>query len=146
MEHKELMYEEACRIPFIISQPGSASKGKVDSEHLISNGLDLLPTLCDYAGIEVPKDLKGLSVRSLVEGESDINGRKALPIEGEYGRAIVTGRYKYVFYDKGENGEQLYDLEKDPGEMRNWAKNQSHSQVLKEHREIYRNVIEYSEK
>ena len=33
--------------------------------HLVSNGLDLLPTLCDYAGIEAPEGLHGRSLRPL---------------------------------------------------------------------------------
>jgi len=45
------------------------SAGKVDREHLVSNGLDLMPTVCDFAGVVPPADLPGRSLRRLAEGE-----------------------------------------------------------------------------
>ena len=68
MEHKEILYEEAIRVPFIVSWPGVTKAGAVDREHLVSNGLDLTPTLCDYAGIPKPASLHGLSVRAAGRG------------------------------------------------------------------------------
>ena len=66
LEHKSVLYEEAVRIPFIMSYRGVIPEGVLDNTHLISNGLDLLPTLCDYAGIRIPDRLPGLSVRLLI--------------------------------------------------------------------------------
>ena len=40
--------------------------GVVDETHLVS-GLDFFPTFCDYAEIDPPKGLKGLSLRPLLE-------------------------------------------------------------------------------
>ena len=130
MEHKTALYEEAARIPLIVSQPGVTPAGLVDDAHLVSNGLDLLPTLCDYAGIEVPKDLKGRSFRPLAEGRAAPDWRAELPIESEIGRCLVTSRYKYVLYDEGASREQLMDLEKDPYETRNAAKDLGNGEVL----------------
>jgi arylsulfatase A-like enzyme len=104
--------------------------GLVDNTHLVSNGLDLIPTLCDYAGIEPPADLKGKSFRELAEGDSPESWRDHLWIESEFGYMIHSGRYKYMLYDSGENQEQLMDLEKDPGEMRSFAADPDYQEIL----------------
>lgn len=120
MEHKTAFYEEASRIPLLVAAPGMQHVGLVDT-HLVSNGLDLLPTLCDYAGAASPEDVQGFSLHPLIEGQTVENWRTALPVESEIGRMIVTERYKYMLYDEGANREQLIDLLTDPGEMRNAA-------------------------
>ncbi len=143
MEHKTAFYEEACRIPLIVSQPGTTSAGTVDETHLVSNGLDLIPTLCDYAGIkspaglEPPLDLRGRSFRPLAQGLQPTEWREVLPIEGEFGRALVTDRYKYALYDRGEHREQLMDLEARPLEMRNAAHDADKQTVLDQLRAAY---------
>lgn len=120
MEHKTVFYEEAARIPLILAWPGVTVARGVDA-HLVSNGLDLLPTLCDYAGAETPADVAGVSLRPLAEGNPPQSWRAALPVESEIGRMIVTDRYKYMMYDEGMHREQLIDLVADPGETRNAA-------------------------
>ena len=152
MEHKTALYEEACRVPLIISQPGMTSPpvavrlvggnaersaGAVDRTHLVSNGLDLFPTLCDYAGIVVPEELAGLSLRRLAEGHRPASWRDSLPVESEIGRMIVTERYKYVLYDEGEGREQLMDLWEDLGEMRNAAQDAEKAEVLRNLRRLF---------
>ena len=118
LEHKSSFYEEAVRVPLIISQPGAAAAGRVD-EHLASNGLDVLPTICDYAGIEPPSGLRGTSLRGLAEGADAATWREHLPIECSIGRMIMTPRFKHMLYDSGARREQLVDRDADPGEMRN---------------------------
>lgn len=120
MEHKTAFYEEAARVPLIIAWPGVTPAGAVDA-HLVSNGLDLLPTFCDFGGAETPKDIAGLSLRPLAEGKFPPAWRTALPVESEMGRMIVTERYKYMLHDEGLHREQLIDLVADPGETRNAA-------------------------
>ncbi len=137
MEHKTAFYEEACRVPLIVSWPGVTPAGAVDDVHLISNGLDLFPTLCDYAGIAPPEDLQGMSFRPLAEGRTPRSWRTYLPVESEIGRMVITGRYKYMLYDRGENREQLIDLRRDPGEMRNAARDPGYRDVLDEHRALF---------
>jgi len=136
MEHKTAFYEEPCRIPLIVSQPGTTAGGLVNNTHLVSNGLDLVPTLCDYAGIEVPTDLKGLSFRPLAEDRGRPDWRTRLPIESQLGQAVVTDRYKYILYDEGEGREQLMDLQEDPFETRNAARDPDKQQVLDECRKL----------
>ena len=120
LEHKDAPYEEACRVPLIIVDLRLAQPGVVDSGHLVSNGLDLIPTLCDYAGFTHPDStLEGHSLRPLTEGENPEDWRITVPVESEFGRAIITADFKYVEYFEGARCEQLYDLKNDPGETRN---------------------------
>ncbi len=118
MEHKSTFYDEACRIPLIIRAP-AGMKGGIDDTHLVSNGLDLLPTFCDWAGMPVPVEMAGRSLRGLVEHAAPQAWRDAVPVESAIGRAIVTRRFKYARYDTGSNREQLMDLVSDPWERRN---------------------------
>ncbi len=121
LEHKSILYEEAVRIPLLARYPGHIPAGRVDTAHLVSNGLDLIPTVCDYAGIPAPEGRLGRSLRPLLEGREPPDRRRELYIEGEVGFGIVTDRFKYVLNDGGRepNDEQLYDRVLDPGETRN---------------------------
>jgi arylsulfatase A-like enzyme len=60
---KKMYYEEAAAVPMIVSWKGVTPAGRIDREHLVS-ALDVLPTICDYAGIEGPAVMRGRSMRS----------------------------------------------------------------------------------
>ena len=136
LEHKSILYEEAARIPFIMSHKNHIPKGKVDDTHLVSNGLDLICTLCDYAGIEAPKGLAGASLRPLAEVKKVSDWRDSIVVESQNGRMLRTDRYKYCIYDSGANREQLIDLKNDPGEMKNLAGDAAFKGVLDKHRKL----------
>lgn len=142
LEHKCVLYEEATRIPFIVSFKGVTKPGLVDKEHLVSNGLNLTPTLCDYAGIALPSGLPGRSVRPLAEGRKPRSWRDQLVVESEIGRSLRSLRYKYSIYDSGKHREQLIDLDKDPGEMKNLAENPTYQAALEQHRQMLRQWVE----
>ena len=116
LEHKTVFYREAVRIPFIFAGKGIIS-GQADN-HLVSNGLDLFPTLCDLAGIEPPDGLEGRSLKPLLTGKSSKNWREYLFAENQIGFMVTDGRYKYRWYD-GTDEEMFTDLINDPGEMIN---------------------------
>jgi arylsulfatase A-like enzyme len=142
MEHKSVLYEEAVRIPFIMSYKGRIPAGVIDNTHLVSNGLDLLPTLCDYASIRTPEGLPGRSLRPLAEGKYAGQWRNFVVTESQNGRMLRTKRYKYCIYDSGSRREQLIDLENDPGEMKNLAESEDYKNVLDEHRRLLRARVE----
>jgi arylsulfatase A-like enzyme len=133
-EHKSLPYEEAARVPLIVSWPGQAPAGQVDRNHLVSSSVDLLPTLCDFAGIEAPPGLPGRSYRPIVAGKRPAGWREDLLIEFTGGKCIRSRRYKYSAWDSGEPRELLIDMEKDPGEMRNLAPDPAAAGILTDHR------------
>ena len=142
MEHKSVLYEESVRVPFIMSYAAKIPAGVIDDTHLVSNGLDLLPTLCDYAGIETPKGLPGRSLRPLAEGKEAEEWRDFVVAESQNGRMLRTKRYKYCIYDFGSRLEQLIDMENDPGEMKNLAEVEGFKDVLEKHRWLLRDWVE----
>ena len=148
MFQKFTLYEESVRVPFIVACLGEGipvEKDRFDETHFIS-GVDLFPTVCDYAGIDVPEGVQGLSACSLAEGK-DVPWRDYAYIESNYwGRAIVTDRYKYVteykpkavedFQPPGPDTDQLglaqlFDRQNDPGETENLVGNPIYDEVVK---------------
>ena len=147
MFQKFTLYEESVKVPFIVACLGEeipVEKNRFDETHFVS-GVDLLPTVCDYAGIDTPERVQGLSVRPLAEGKN-VPWRDYVYIESNYwGRAIVTERYKYVteykpkavedFCPPGPDPEQLglaqlFDRYDDPGETNNLTENAAYDKVI----------------
>jgi arylsulfatase A-like enzyme len=122
---KRFMYEESFRTPLLVRYPKEIKPGtKIDK--LVQN-LDYAPTLLDYAGIEIPEEMQGESFRKLVAGKTD-KWRDAVyytyyeypavhMVKRHYG--VATERYKlmHFYYDIDE--WEMYDLQKDPMEMKN---------------------------
>ena len=137
---KSILYEEVVRVPLIVRPPGGQA-GRVNRTHLTSTGLDIFPTICDYAGVGPPANLQGRSLRPLVDGRDPEDWRDAVFVETVLngyggGRAVRTDRYKYIVYDRGRYPEQLFDMKTDPGEMVNLAVESRHREVLQEHRRL----------
>ena len=132
MVHKGVFYEESSRVPFIIAGPGV--KQGIDREHLVSSSVDLIPTFCDFAGVEIPDGVQGLSLKPIACGESSENWREYVISENGRGRMVRSARYKYNLYRGGEPREMLIDLEKDPGEMKNLAMIEEYRDVMEAHR------------
>lgn len=143
---KTVFYEESVRVPFIVSAPGV--KRALTSDRFVQTGPDLIPTLCDFAGIPKPPALPGLSLRATALGETEPDPRRyvvasnhfmeGIPILGIWrkpaGRMLRSERYKYCVYDQGHDRESLYDLDKDPGELTNLAGVSADQTILNEHR------------
>mgnify|MGYP001600264770 CR=1 FL=1 len=136
LEQKSMPYEECVRVPFIVSGRGVTRGGAVDREHLVSSGLDLIPTLCDYAGVQLPGQSLGKSVRRLAEGATSEDWRTHLVVENQQFRMLHLGRTKYVAYDHGRRREHYMDLEKDPGETRNFAGDAAYEAQVREGRRL----------
>ncbi|MHC4557900.1 MAG: sulfatase family protein [Planctomycetota bacterium] len=137
LEHKSMPYEEAARVPLIVSQPGVTAEGLVDRINLVSTGLDLIPTLCEFAGIQIPASLAGHSVKPLtISANKRHRWRDNLVFENEGSRVLVSERNKYAVYNHGEPLEMLFDLESDPGEMNNLAVDHRYMNILNQHRRL----------
>ena len=102
---KRFMYEESFRTPLLISFPKAFQRGEVNE--LVQN-IDYAPTMLDFAGIDIPEDMQGISLKKLLEQkETDI--REALYYQyyefpNEHGTkkhyGIRTDRYKLIhFYE-----------------------------------------------
>jgi len=132
---KGIFYEESVGVPFIIKYKGNIAPGKIDKTHLVSSGLDLLPTICDFAGVKIPEHLLGKSLRPLAEGKPVEKWRSYVASENGWTRMIRTRNFKYCVFLKTKE-ESLVDLKNDPGEMRNLAHDQQFKEVLAEHRRL----------
>ncbi|HEV2125158.1 MAG TPA: sulfatase-like hydrolase/transferase [Chloroflexota bacterium] len=144
LNQKHSLYDESARVPFIVAGPGVRSGHVADQPVSL---LDVLPTLCDVAGVSAPSDLPGLSLRPALHGESlsrdtvviqslwadEINGPTAVEA-----RAIVSPTHKYVVHEWGENREQLFDRTVDPGEMINLALEARYRPLFQEYRDRLR--------
>jgi len=140
MEHKTALYEESSNIPFMAMWKGHIQEGKIDSTDLISNGLDLLPTVCDYAGVKGVADPRGKSLRPLLEGKH-IAWRETLGVETEIGRMVVSkDKLKYLKHDAVGIEEQLIDLNKDPFEMTHFTNDPKYKKKLTELRKAFKTL------
>lgn len=142
------LYQESVTVPFIVTQFGRTRENIVDREHLVS-GLDVLPTMLDYAGIAIPAACQGRSVRPLVEGRAAdwrdfaVTELAVDPKKPErLGRMVRTAQYKYNVFSYGARNEQLFDLEADPGEMKNLAARPEARSELNRHRALLKKWME----
>jgi choline-sulfatase len=131
---KNFLYDEAAKVPLVISWPGHVNEGATDSAHLVS-GLDIMTTVCDYAGVAPPTEALGLSLRPLLEG-TPTEWRDFVAAEVvTTGRMIRTPDFKYITY-YGDPVEQLFDMANDPGETVNLAGQPAHDDTLEAHRDL----------
>jgi arylsulfatase A-like enzyme/lysophospholipase L1-like esterase len=136
---KRWMYEESLAMPFIIRWPGVTKPGTRNAS-LIQN-IDYAPTFLEAANVPVPADIQGKSLVPLIKsGDKTPEGwRDAIYYfytgEGAHGVAahdgIRTDRYKLIWFPDTKNWD-LYDLEKDPQEMKSVAKDPAYEKTLKE--------------
>lgn len=152
---KRWMYEESFLMPLVIRWPGVVKPG-TEIQQLTQN-IDYAPTFLEAAGCGIPKDIQGKSLVPLLKGESP-KWRDALYYHyydgpGEHGVAkhygVRTDRYKLIrFYADADNTWELYDLEKDPHEMKSVYDDPAYAEVrarltkrLEELKEQYANPI-----
>jgi arylsulfatase A-like enzyme len=131
---KEVFFQECTRVPLAISWKGFIKPGQVDNGSLVS-GIDVLPTLCDYAGIRIPEGLPGRSIRPLLE-KKNAPWREYLVAEINENRMLRSGRHKYMLYGREQPVEFLFDLENDPGETRDLAEDAGARPVLERSRDM----------
>ena len=119
-----VMYDDILHVPLIVRWPGHAAPGTT-CDAFVSHAIDLATTFCALAGASAPETFCGASLLPLLAGEGD-NGRQdvlSMYHGNQFGlyseRAVRDRRHKYVWNAAAE--DELYDLELDPGELRNLA-------------------------
>jgi len=129
---RRLPYEEAVRIPLLVRYPRLIRRGRLIDETVLS--IDLAPTLLELAGVSKDAGMDGRSLVPLLKGEHPKSWRTSFVIEyytdtvfprvHNMGyKALRTGRWKYIRYNKLHGMDELYDLKADPYEMTNQINN-----------------------
>ncbi len=139
------MYEPSLRLPLLIRYPRLARAGRVESRFALN--IDYAPTILDIAGVPAPPTMQGRSLRPLMEGNPPRDwrtsmlytyyenswtlagkGREALsdPTFQYFTahrvsphRGVRTARHKLIDYYREGGYKELFDLERDPDELRN---------------------------
>ncbi len=153
---KRFMYEESFRTPILIRFPQAIPQHRQIDEYVLN--LDVAPTLLNLAGVAIPADMQGESMKPLLQKGKAKDWRKEVYYhyyEKSFGATahygIRTERYKLIhFYDPIDSWE-LYDLKKDPNEMHNVygdaAYNKIQAKLLVELKELQKKYNDpYNEK
>ncbi len=127
-------HEESIRVPMIIHDPRlpKSQRGKKHSQMTLN--IDIAPTILDYAGLTIPEEMQGKSLKPVVSHKNPewrteffyehlFNHERIPKSEG-----VVTHKFKYLRYmEQNPVYEELYDLENDPHEKNNLANNPKYS-------------------
>ncbi len=123
---KTRFYEGSARVPLIIRWPEKFQSRVVDEN---VNLCDLFATLCDLAGLDIPEGLDSRSLRPLLQGESRGWINEAVSQFQREHVMIKQDHLKYQYYG-GKSPEALFDLEKDPEENSNEARNPVYAKAM----------------
>lgn len=148
---KRFMYEESLRMPFIIRYPAEVRAGSICRN--IALNVDFAPLFLDLAGVSIPDDMQGSSLRPLLQEKTPADWRQAMyyrywmhktdhNVYAHYG--IRTHRYKLIYYyadalnqdgaidETYEPEWELFDLQQDPCELNSLYHNPAYAGTVKE--------------
>ena len=148
---KRWMYEESMRMPFLVRWPGVVDPGSENTD-LVQN-LDFAETFLEIAGVSVPAEMQGRSIVPLLQGRPPPDWRQSIyyhyyEFPGEHAvprhYGVRTARHKLVhYYQTGE--WELFDLERDPDELRSVHGDPAYAGVQQElDRELRRLRVQYA--
>ncbi len=134
---KWLPYEPSIRVPLLVFDPRRSSPVGLEPTQMVLN-IDIAPTLLDLAGLPIPAVMQGRSLVPLLRGEEPEDWRTDFFVEHlmEHKQIVkhegVRGqRYKYArYFELDPVYEELYDLENDPLETKNLARDPAYAEVL----------------
>jgi len=129
--HGPFLFDQVVNVPMIWRVPGMAQRGVVTEE--LVESVDIMPTVLDLCGAEIPHAVQGQSLRPLICAEPDARGKESVLIQErqapdlaargldpasvtQYG--LRTKDWKVIHY-QGQPWGELYDLRNDPGEFEN---------------------------
>lgn len=131
---KASTYDGGHRVPCFIHWPAGGINRGMDVDELTAH-IDLLPTLKEACGLEKgsTSSFDGSSIMSLLKGKNTSWPARTLVTETKVkertemyaSAAIMTEQWRLV-----NKGEELYDIEKDPGQKQNLAP--SHPQIVEQ--------------
>lgn len=127
-------YEDMIKVPFIVRYPSVVPAGR--KSDALQSLVDLPQTFLDYAGIDAPRTMTGVSQRDVWNGKTP-SARDHIIVENHHQpttihvKTRVDARYKITVYCDRPYGE-LFDLKKDPGEMKNLWDDAASQELKKE--------------
>lgn len=113
-------YEDLIRVPLLVSCKDQIPSGVQRDD--LQTAVDLTPTFLEYAGVEIPCNLSGIT--RLNNWKTGENPRSFVTVENRHNpytmnlRTLVTNRYKITLYCASDEGE-IFDLLLDPNEINN---------------------------
>ena len=151
---KVLPYEEGARTPLIIVDPRNDTIQIGSKTASLSGNVDITATILDFAGIEIPSNYDGKSLRPVIENPNT-QVRSSLPIVQVWGPkathclTVMDDQYKYVywFYEDENRGikptEELFDIVNDPYELVNIATQKDYKPQLDKLRKLYDEQLDH---
>lgn len=134
---KVTLFDIGAKVPFIVHAPGLTKPG-TRSEAMVEL-IDIFPTLAQLTGLTPPDHLQGASLRPLLDHPERLGKKKyaySIVTRGkDMGYALRNQRWRY---GKWPDGEELYNLTKDPEEKNNLAGKEHLKERLEEFREALR--------
>ncbi|MDR6551756.1 sulfatase-like hydrolase/transferase [Paenibacillus qinlingensis] len=136
---KQCFYESSVKIPMIIRLPESLGGRSIS--HNVSL-VDLIPTIMELAGIQPPSRLSGQSLLPLIQG--DLEGAPRVVFSEYHAQGMLQAafmvkkdHFKYNYYVEYPEQPELFQVDKDPGELVNLAGRADMAGKLQEmHREL----------
>ncbi len=132
--NKVTVYEQGTRAPFIIA--GNAVKKKGVKSEAMFEFIDIYPTMAELMNLQnTPDYLEGKSFAKVVADPelSFKNEVFAVTKRGDMiGHMVKNEDWRYIEWDNGENGRELYNQKNDPGEYQNLADNATYDSVMAE--------------
>jgi len=129
--NKNTVFEASARAPLIAVTPEMESRGTSCSG--IVEFVDIYPTLADLCGLSAPGNLAGISFRPLLNNP-ELPGKKAAFTQVQRGtiagHSVRTLPWRYIEWDHGRQGSELYDHENDVGEFYNLAGDPKYAQTI----------------
>lgn len=132
---KTYAYEGSSRIPFLVVPPKNSDICKGNAAEQVVELRDIMPTVLEAAGIEIPNDVDGVSLLPILNGKQPqwreyIHGEHCSCYSHEQEMQYVTdGKRKFVWLPRIDV-EQFFDLEEDPGELHDLINDTSRQQEI----------------
>ena len=115
---KQNLYDHSTRVPLVISGPGIPDNTRNKAYCYL---LDVFPTLCDLAGLEIPASVTGQSILPAVQDSANVRPH-LFTAYADLQRAIRKDEFKLITYNvEGKITEQLFNITEDPLELNNLA-------------------------
>jgi len=143
---KRSLFEESAGVPLVIVAPGVTKPGSVAATPV--SQVDLYPTLAELCDVPAPNNLQGQSLVPILRDPAQPGRGWALTQVarggkegGFFGYALSTPQHRYIEWNEGRAGRELYDHQADPRELTNRAEFPEHADTVAELSRLLRDAV-----